>query len=141
MKKSSSNFGKNVKANTLENLARHRLEDAWQILKSKLVRRKIVALYIAGYSVECALKYRICLGRRERFLDKNYYIHDLDKLAKTAGVFAMKSTDTKEKENLLDDIAKSWSVNLRYCSSDVNARIVKNFLKKAEELTKWLLEE
>lgn len=79
------------------------------------------AYYLAGYSVECALK--ACVARtvqRYEFPDRNFasraFTHELEKLLKLAGLEATLQTDTAANPqlNLNWTVVKDWTVESRY---------------------------
>lgn len=77
------------------------------------------AYYLAGYSVECALK--ACIAKKfmkhdfpEKKIVLDSYTHDLVKLAKLAGIEGELEgkTDDDLRENW--DVARGWSEESRY---------------------------
>jgi len=95
-----------------------RFEDAGTLLKSG---RYAAAYYLAGYSIECAIK--ACIARqvkRYEFPDKGLvdraYSHDLEKLIGVAGLATALKSDTKANKNLDLNWAavKDWNTSIRY---------------------------
>jgi HEPN domain-containing protein len=79
------------------------------------------AYYLAGYAVECALKACIAkLMKRHDFPDKNFvrdcYVHEIDKLVKTARLEIARDQDTQKDPNLAKNwsIVKDWNESSRY---------------------------
>jgi HEPN domain-containing protein len=77
------------------------------------------AYYLAGYSVECALK--ACIARkfmRHDFPDRrtvlDSHTHDLVKLAKIGEVEQELEGDTNQKVKKNWDVARGWSEESRY---------------------------
>jgi HEPN domain-containing protein len=79
------------------------------------------AYYLAGYSVECALK--ACIAKqtqRHDFPDKKIvndsYTHNLKELLKTAGLEPSLTTDMRTNDQLAANwnVIKDWSENARY---------------------------
>lgn len=79
------------------------------------------ACYLAGYSVECALK--ACIARltnQHDFPDKEFatacYTHAIEKLVKAAGLVAQLDADAPAGSDLKDnyDIVKDWKESSRY---------------------------
>jgi len=102
----------------LRRLATTRLQDAEVLLAN---RRYAGAYYLAGYSVECALK--ACIARntkRGEFPDKvtvqNSHIHDLSKLVKVAGLGNELNIHIKSDSNFDANWALTitWNETSRY---------------------------
>jgi len=79
------------------------------------------AYYLAGYSLECALKACIAKGiQRYDFPDKNKinesYVHDPLKLVKTANLESVLNTATAADQQLATRwaLVKNWSEQSRY---------------------------
>ncbi|MEO7649562.1 MAG: HEPN domain-containing protein [Bryobacteraceae bacterium] len=102
-----------------QQLAEDRVADAQTLFNA---RRFDAAYYLAGYSVECALKACIAkLSRRHHFPAspesiREIYTHDFNKLSKAAGLLeAFKQA--RLADNALDTswgIVKDWSEKSRY---------------------------
>jgi AbiV family abortive infection protein len=103
----------------LQILAEDRLTDAQVLLANG---RFGAAYYLAGYAIECALKACIAkLTKAEDFPIKNstnkVYIHDLKKLAGTAGVeagIAQLAKNDKTFERNWAFVTEWWSEESRY---------------------------
>jgi len=105
----------------LQRLSTERIEDARALLDAS---RWPGAYYLAGYSLECALKSCV-LARVERdsgviFEDKGYsqkcWTHDLEKLVTLADLADERDNATVADPNLAQNwlIAKDWSESSRY---------------------------
>ena len=79
------------------------------------------AYYLAGYSVECAMK--ACIAKQTQrydFPDKKFindsYTHDLKRLLVTAGLGQAFATDESANDELARNwvIVKDWSQDTRY---------------------------
>lgn len=79
------------------------------------------AYYLVGYAIECALK--ACIAKRTRrhdFPDKQLatdsYVHDLDKLVKTAGLEGDQKLQFKLDPQFYENwmTVKEWSETSRY---------------------------
>jgi HEPN domain-containing protein len=98
-------------------LALERLADAEALFAAS---RYSAAYYLSGYSLECALK--ACIARQTKQDDfpprdaGQYYIHDLSKLLKRAGLDTKlaKETDQNPKFEANWALAKDWSEESRY---------------------------
>jgi hypothetical protein len=111
-----------------QKLTRERLEDAQALLQK---HRYSGAYYLCGYVIECALK--ACIAKQTRQFDfppdpattREIYVHDLEKLIKSAGLGAaldeliMKDNDFEKNWGL----AKDWSEKCRYeVRNEIQAR-------------------
>ncbi len=106
----------------LEKLAECRLEDARVLLNS---RRYSAAYYLAGYSIELALKACIAKQFRQDVIpDKNFvssiYSHKLEDLIRLAGLKKDYTDDISENPRLKANWALvfNWSESKRYESVD-----------------------
>jgi HEPN domain-containing protein len=102
----------------LQSLAESRLREADVLLAA---REYNGAYYLAGYSVECAIK--ACIAKQtmaEDFPDVNHakasWVHDLEALIKQAGLLQTlskhRANNTVFHTHWL--VAKDWSVDSRY---------------------------
>jgi hypothetical protein len=110
-----------------------RLDDAWALLRTGQPQRRNGAIYLGGYSVECALKARICEDRREKYLDAELFTHDLHLLAAKTSRWAR-----IQKMQQFEYLESEWSVTLRYKQRPLEAEQVKEFLSKAKDFGIWL---
>src|SRR5271155_920547 len=120
-----------------QKLAKARLLDARALLKAG---RFDAAYYMAGYSVECALK--ACIARKTRRFDfppkegRDLYIHDLFKLHISADI---EKPFARERQNdpILDrywEVVKDWKPESRYDLRGQRASdLAKAFLTAIEE--------
>lgn len=106
----------------LEKLAQLRLDDAIFLLQAK---RHSAAYYLAGYSVELALKACIAkLVQANTIPDKAFvnaiYVHKLDNLISTAGLRPAFEAEIKIDLDLAAywAIANNWSEESRYAFWD-----------------------
>jgi HEPN domain-containing protein len=102
----------------LKKLADLRAKEAAVLLKA---RRPSGAYYLAGYSIECALKACIATQfKRSEFPDKKLvndsYIHDLSKLLGLAGLKTALEADIGTNPDLEVNwaVVKDWSETRRY---------------------------
>ena len=102
----------------LQLLATIRIKEASVLYKSRCFAG---AYYLSGYAVECALK--ACIAKQTRKHDfpnrklvLDSWVHDLEKLARTAGVWAKLSKDMQSNKALEVNWAtvKDWSEDSRY---------------------------
>jgi AbiV family abortive infection protein len=111
--------------NDLKQLARIRIEEAQVLFNNKNYSE---AYYLAGYSIECALK--ACIAKQIRkfdFPDKHLandsYTHDIEKLLKVAGLFSLHKQECDSNPNFKTnwEVVKDWSEKSRYQKFDKNA--------------------
>lgn len=102
----------------LQSLSRIRMREAKALFQNGHFSG---AYYLAGYSLECALK--ACIARnvqKYEFPDKNRvndsYTHDPLRLVKTAGLETALNADAAAEQNLATRwaLARNWSEQSRY---------------------------
>jgi len=120
----------------LRQLARQRLIEAKLLLKHG---HPSGAYYLAGYSVECALK--ACIAKQTvkyEFPDKNQvtqsHTHDLDKLLNLAGLGPILDVEAKDRPKLEVNwtTIKDWREDSRY-DTTVDVRKAKQLLESITE--------
>jgi HEPN domain-containing protein len=99
-------------------VAQLRLEDAKVLLEKN---RYHGSLYLAGYSVECALKWAITRRLGEVHLPAEYEIHDLQKLMGNSGLVQDLKQDTSTLV-LFSALADDWSPQGRYDAARLEER-------------------
>jgi len=120
-----------------QELAKARLLDAKELSRAE---RFEAAYYLAGYSIECALK--ACVAKKTREFDfpprdtREYYSHDLERLVKLAEL-AESFTSDREKDETLDrywDIVKDWKPERRYDLPGSTSRLkAENLIEAIED--------
>ena len=102
----------------LQNLSRLRRQEAYQLLQADHFGG---AYYLAGLSVECALK--ACIAKKvnrydfpDRSLTQQAYTHNLQQLLRAAGLEPVlrKDADASPRLGLSWAVVKDWSVESRY---------------------------
>ncbi|HLX61975.1 MAG TPA: hypothetical protein VKX17_11900 [Planctomycetota bacterium] len=133
-----------TKVSVLRGLSRIRLGDAWALLKTQAHERRNGAIYIAGYSVECALKVKICELKGKKSFDPfkdpdliDLKIHNLWLLAERGGLLKriVESPDNLRALKYMSNWVVTWRYQLRF----VSYQEVEVFLKQAEGFNTWLL--
>jgi HEPN domain-containing protein len=105
------------------------------------------AYYLAGYSVECALK--ACIARltnQHDFPDKDFaqecYTHSIEKLVKAAGLKAQRDADAPPGSNLERNwtAVKDWSELSRYeRNTEAEARVlIEAIIHPTDGILSWL---
>ena len=95
------------------------------------------AIYLAGYSVECLLKYAAGQRAGEMYLDREYEIHHLDRLMTASGLLP----DLQKQRGLKDvwsAFAQEWNPSLRYRCNMYRERDGRLFFDQINELFQWL---
>ncbi len=112
------------------------LEVADLVLRSKKGSRLAKwAIYCAGYAIEFALKAHICDVLDVDKLPVDYETHDLNKLAKSAGIYdALK----REQPQNWQSITGTWSTALRYTGERFSTRDAEIFIARVREVLRWL---
>ena len=119
----------------LQLLATIRIKEASVLYKSGCFAG---AYYLSGYAVECALKACIAKQTRKhdfpnRKLAQDAWVHDLEKLVGTAGVWTKLSREMQSNKALEVNwaIVKDWSETSRY-EPDVTEILARDLLKAIE---------
>jgi len=126
-----------IKATVLRALVELRLDDAKALLSAESPRRRNGAAYLAGYAVECALKARLCADRGELLLDPEFYVHDLDGLARRTRRWPDIEADQRMHQ-VFRQLDAHWSVRLRYATGYLDAGDVGRYLERAQVFCRWL---
>jgi hypothetical protein len=79
-------------------IARQRLADAKSLLDHT---RFSGAIYLAGYAIECQLKFAVCERKNLTYLPANLEVHDWDRLVAAAGVGRRHRRATPDGAHLL----------------------------------------
>lgn len=104
------------------------------------------AYYLAGFSIECALK--ACIAKKTRRhdfpADKDYatkvYTHNLDQLLKLAHLEAQLYEDMKTRPQLANNwnIVRDWNVGCRYESSGLGGKEMTLAVNSPDGLLQWI---
>ncbi len=126
-----------LKGTTLQQLGELRLADAWVLLKAKAPKHRNGAVYLGGYSIECALKARICRDRGADTLPPEFYSHSFHFLAEKTTLWPKLQSDERIMQ-LFVYLESEWAVQLRYHMRVLDPHHVRNFLNKSKDFTQWL---
>ena len=127
------------KRTVLTALIEVRLRDGEALLRSGEPQRRIGAIYVAGYGLECALKARLCQDRRAVKLPREFAHHDLRRLVESSTVWP----NLKNNKQWLDTfraLCSEWVVAMRYDVRPYDPTAVRKFIAKIREFAKWLSE-
>ena len=118
-------------------VARVRLEDAAVLLEQK---RYAGAIYLAGYAVECLLKWAITRRRECVYLASEFETHNLDTLLLEAGLAA-----NLYQGSVLGDsfaaLADSWGPELRYLAKAPESRTAGKLYTEICRVYDWITEQ
>jgi HEPN domain-containing protein len=118
-------------------LAKMRLLDAEVLLKGK---RNEGAVYLAGYAVECALKWAITERDQTIYLDGALEIHDLDLLLKASGLDPCLAED-RQIRPLYSALSDSWGPQGRYSGKRITAKEATLLYNQARLVYGWIIEK
>jgi HEPN domain-containing protein len=133
-----------VNRSEFQRLANERISDVKVLLAA---RHWSAAYYLAGYSVECALKACIAkLMKSEEFPDRNFaekcWTHSLPQLLGLAGLKSDLENSAKADPDLADnwDAVKEWNESSRYDrTTKVKAEnLYKAIIDKKHGVLSWL---
>ena len=119
-----------------KHIAEMRLEDARVLLDRN---RHHGALYLAGYSVECALKWAITRRLELVYLPADLETHDLQKLVGISGLMPQLREDTAVAP-LFSALADDWGPQERYAASKLEAKTAKRLYNQTKQVYQWLIE-
>ena len=125
-----------MRGTVFREIADQRMRDARVLLNAK---RYNGAIYLAGYAIECHLKYSYCARRQAVHLPPQYETHRWDKLVEAAGVAA----DLKSAPRIFDlysALGDEWEPSLRYETRPYPQREALQLYKEFDELYKFLRE-
>ncbi len=114
-----------------------RLLDAEVLLKG---RRNEGAVYLAGYAVECALKWAITERDETIYLDGALETHDLDILLKASGLSPYMAEDSKIRP-LFSALTDGWGSQGRYSGKRLTANEASLLYKQARQVYGWIIEK
>jgi len=129
-----------AKQTVLRALVEIRFKDGEALLKTGRPQRRIGAIYVAGYGVECALKARICFDRSARYLDREFHHHDLRRLAEATSLWPRIKRDPS-RLGRLRYLQSEWHVTMRYAARPYDPSTVRDFITRAREFTRWLFDD
>jgi hypothetical protein len=114
-----------------------RLRDADALLENK---RYSGAVYLAGYAVECILKWAVTSRRKLIYLPEELETHNWDMLLAGAGLNRSLQGDP-ELAGVFAGLADRWGPELRYSSEFRSAREAETVCQQMAELYNWVREQ
>ena len=120
-------------------IARLRMGDAKSLLESK---RYNGAIYLAGYAVECRLKFAYCRRKcasAASTLPGHLEVHDWDTLVSATGLLPDIKAQ-QEMDALYSALVDRWGPSLRYRTTTYGAVEAKRLYNEIEQLYQFLSE-
>lgn len=117
-------------------VARVRLEDAAVLLEQK---RYGGAIYLAGYAVECLLKWAVTERQSCIYLPAEFEVHDLDELLVAAGLHD-RLQSTGQLWAVYSDLNEAWGPDLRYHAKGPKPKDAERLYQAIEQVYEWLEE-
>ena len=104
-------------------------------------RRFSGAVYLAGYAIECHLKYAYCELKSQTYLPGHLETHRWEKLKHAAGLDpAFAAQEHRKMKALFDALVETWSENLRYNTKSLPEREGTRLYNEMRELYKFIQE-
>jgi hypothetical protein len=97
------------------------------------------AVYLAGYAIECHLKFAFCRRKAELYLPARLEVHDWDKLVNAAGLLL----DIKQQATMYaiySALVDKWGPSLRYWTGSYSAAEANRLYNEMNELYIFLRE-
>jgi hypothetical protein len=97
------------------------------------------AIYLAGYAIECHLKFAYCERRDELYLPERLEVHDWDKIVAAAGLLP----DIRQQpamEAIYSALVDEWGPSLRYRTRGYSAVEANRLYNEMNELYGFLRE-
>ena len=117
-------------------VARLRMEDAGSLLSHG---RHNGAIYLAGYAIECHLKFAYCQRRDELYLPEHLEVHDWDRLIDAAGLLP----DIKQQaamDAIFSALADKWGPSLRYRTAKYSTEEANRLYNEMDDLYSFFRE-
>jgi HEPN domain-containing protein len=115
-----------------------RIEDAGNLLQNG---RRNGAVYLAGYAVECQLKYAFCRRKNSVYLPAPLEVHDWERLVDQAGL--LKDIKVQSAmDAIYSALVEKWGPSLRYRTasySESEAKLLYNQMKQLYQFFKDLV--
>jgi hypothetical protein len=119
-----------IRGTIYRELARLRLKDAICLLGKE---RYNGCIYLAGYAIECHLKFAICERKEHDYLPAQLEVHDWDRLVTAAGLLV----DIKKQKRMAGvyfSLVEHWGTTLRYRTTMYRANQAEGLFKQMNEL-------
>jgi hypothetical protein len=117
--------------------ARARLEDAGILLREN---RYAGAVYLAGYAVECLLKWAVTWRQQRIYLAAEFETHSLDTLLLEAGLAGALHRETAVWD-MFAAFADSWGPDLRYLAKAPHPTEADRLYRETSRVYDWIIEQ
>ena len=117
-------------------VARIRMADAASLLASG---RHNGAIYLAGYAIECHLKFAYCRRKGALYLPEGLEVHDWDRLIDAAGLLP----DIKQQaamDAIFSALADKWGPSLRYRTAKYSTEEANRLYNEMDDLYSFFRE-
>lgn len=126
-----------TRGSVFKEVARIRREDAAVLFEARRYRG---AIYLAGYAVECLLKWAITDRCEITYLPAELETHDWDTLLPEAGLASSLRTN-RPLRAVYSELAELWGPELRYLSKEPAPREAERLYQQMEQVYRWVNEE
>ena len=132
-----------ITARQLQELAQLRLDEAAALLRS---RKQQGAYYLAGYSVECAIKAVVAKKTKRHDFPpspsyvRRVYTHNLEELMAAAGLNDALDAELRVNPPLATNwgVVKLWSESVRYIVSGLKGRDMYRAVSGPDGVLQWI---
>jgi len=97
------------------------------------------AIYLAGYAIECHLKFAFCQRKNTLYLPPYLEVHDWDTLIDAAGLLAV-IKELSEMDAIYSALVDKWGPSLRYRTGKYSANEANRLYNEMDELYSFLRE-
>jgi HEPN domain-containing protein len=126
-----------TRGTVFKQVAQLRLEDASVLLER---RRYPGAIYLAGYALECLLKWAITQRQQFVYLPAEFETHDLDTLLLEAGLGESLRHEGALR-SMFAALADSWGPELRYLARAPKPKEAERLYREISKVYGWILEQ
>src|SRR2546429_5719031 len=117
-----------------ESAARSRLEDAAVLLEHE---RFSGAIYLAGYALECLLKWAVTRRRNLVYLPAELETHDYERLLHETGLLPQLAR-RPIIQAFFNELAQSWAPELRYLTRPVRKQEAEKLYDSMVVVYRWI---
>jgi hypothetical protein len=123
-----------TRGTVLQEVARIRREDAAVLFGARRYRG---AIYLAGYAIECLLKWAVTERCEITYLPAELETHDWDTLLPKSGLRG-KLLAERSVQTLYSELADSWGPELRYRAKEPMPGEARVLYEKLNQLYLWI---
>src|SRR2546428_385041 len=126
-----------TRGTVFKEVARSRRADAAVLLEH---RRYAGAVYLAGYAVECLLKWAVTARRNLIYLPAELEVHDWDTLLGEAGIEPTLHSEPTLSA-IYSELVERWAPELRYLAKEPKAKDAQRLCQNMNLLYAWIVEQ